>query len=284
VGCLANLNGEFVARHIVSVTDSIPVLIALEHTINALMAQHDSEILCLSVGVSGVVDENSGIINSSSALDLYDFNLAEKLSKTYHVPVYVGNNTEFATRTQMIYGTKADTENLTTLFVGDTIDIGSAFGSTHYQHGGNISVLPLATTPNKVAFLKRKNIIARIQELIEQNPDSVLANCDKITLLDVRRACLLNDSVGCILQDEMAEVLAQVFAWIITLIRPDELVLAGSISLMGQTLIDITIEKLSTILPSHVISGTRISIAEASRHLELRGAVAHGLNRELGIV
>jgi hypothetical protein len=55
-------------------------------------------------------------------------------------------------------------------------------------------------------------------------------------------------------------------------------------SLMGQALIDKTCAKLLTILPESAVSATRLSLAELSQHLELRGAVAHALNQELGIV
>lgn len=283
VGCLSNLNGTFIARHIVTVTEHIPLLLAVDYAINALLAQHDTEILCICIGVPGIVDE-AGVVVSSPALDWYDVSLAASIHRTYHVPVYVGNNTEFATRTQMVYGGKEDTNNLVTLFVGDTIEIGTAFGKDLYQHGGDISPLALPHLPHEAAFLRWKNIKVRVQTLVEQYPDSVLAKDNSPLFLDIRRACLLKDEAAMLIRDEIASVLAQVSAWIIALMRPDEIVLAGVMSLMGQSLIDLTRDKLCTILPHSVVNATRLSLAELAQHLELRGAVAHGLHQDLGIV
>jgi predicted NBD/HSP70 family sugar kinase len=284
VGCLSNLDGAFVARHSVLVSETIPLMLALDYTIKALIAQSDAKILCISVGVPGVINQETGIIISSPALNWYNVNLAEKLRHEYGHTAHVGNNTEFATRTQMVYGSKGDTHNLVTLFIGDTIEVGSKFGADYYQHGGDISILPLPHYPNEAAFLRWSNIKARVQALIEQYPDSLLANGTSPLFLDMRRACLLNDNAALIIQDEIASALAQVYAWIIALMRPDEIVLAGVMSLMGQSLIDKTCIKLLTLLPESAVSATRLSLAELSQHLELRGAVAHALNQELGIV
>ena len=284
VGCLSNLDGAFVARHSVAVTENISLMLALDYTIKALMAQSDAKILCISVGVPGIVDEETGMIVSSPALNWHNIKLVEKLRFEYGQTVYVGNNTEFATRTQMVYGSKGDSHNLVTLFIGDTIEVGSKFGTDYYQHGGDISILPLADYPNKAAFLCWGNIKTRVQTLIEAYPDSLLANGTSPLFLDIRRACLLDDAAARIIQEEIAATLAQVYAWIIALMRPDEIVLAGVMSLMGQSLIDKTCTKLLTLLPESAVSATRLSLAELSQHLELRGAVAHALNQELGIV
>jgi predicted NBD/HSP70 family sugar kinase len=283
VGCLSNLNGDFIARHIVTVTDKVTPLKAVEYTINALLAQNDASILCICIGVPGIVNDD-GVVVSSPALDWCDIWLADSVHRAYRVPVYVGNNTEFATRTQMVYGGKHNTGNLATLFVGDTIEIGTAFSPDFYQHGGDISPLALPHHPNQAGFLCWKNIKARVQELVIQYPDSILAKDDSPLFLDIRRACLLNEEAALLIRDEIASALAQVFAWIIALMRPDEIVLAGVMSLMGQSLIDLTRDKLCDILPHSVVNATRISLAELSQHLELRGAVAHGLHQELGIV
>jgi predicted NBD/HSP70 family sugar kinase len=283
VGCLSNLDGTIIARHIVTITDAITPLRAAEFTINALLAQNDAEILCICVGVPGIVNDN-GVVVSSPALDWYNLWLADAIHRGYRVPVYVGNNTEFATRTQMVYGGKQDTGNLVTLFIGDTIEIGSAFSADFYQHGGDISPLALPYYPNQASFLCWKNIKARVHALVEQYPDSILAKDDSPLFLDIRRACLLHDAAALHIRDEIASALAQVFAWIIALMRPDEIVLAGVMSLMGQSLVDITSDKLCELLPHSVVNATRFSLAELSQHLELRGAVAHGLHQELGIV
>lgn len=284
VGCLSNLDRAFVARHTVSITETVPLMLAVKDTINALMAQSDSSVLCISVGVPGIVDDNAGIVMSSPTLNWYDIYLADKLQYEYGVSIYVGNSTEFATRSQMICGSKATANNLVTLFVGETIEVGSTFGKNIYQHGGDISVLPLSGYPSGAAFLCWDNIKARVQTLLEQYPDSLLTKSVSPLFLDIRRACLLDDEAALTIQDEIASTLAQVYAWIIALMRPDEIVLAGVMGLMGQTLIDQTQIKLKAILPENTISTTRLSFAELSQHLELGGAVAYGLSRELGLV
>lgn len=282
IGCLSNLDGLDIARHVVTVTESLPLMDALHHTIAALMAQRDAQILCISVGVPGIVDDDAGIVKSSPVLDWYNLNLADSLRLKYDVPVYIGNNTEFATRTQIVYSREPAVDSLVTVFVGDSIEVGTAFGADFYQHSGLVSSLRLAQHPHQVSFLEWQQIKARVQALVEEYPNSLLAQDDTPLFLDIRRACLQGDEAALIIQEEIASALAQVFSWIIALLRPDKIVLAGVMSLMGDKLLHKTQEKISAMLPDSDTS--RLSLADLSHNLELRGAVAHGLNQELGIV
>ena len=82
-------------------------LVLLTEVINGLIAQLDAPLLCIGVGVPGVVDNEAGIVRQSEYLGWYDLPLVEILSDHYDVPIYIGNNSELTAIAQFAFGQTA---------------------------------------------------------------------------------------------------------------------------------------------------------------------------------
>src|SRR5262245_49649044 len=103
LGLLSNLSGQIVAEHVADF-DSLPsseVMDRLKEVINGLVAQLDAPLLCIGIGVPGLVDKETGTVIASANLGWHNVPLRQLLSETYEVPVYVGNNTEQAAMAQV---------------------------------------------------------------------------------------------------------------------------------------------------------------------------------------
>ncbi|MEO0564241.1 MAG: ROK family transcriptional regulator, partial [Chloroflexota bacterium] len=278
LGCLAYLDGTVVARHHIAVPDGNAVLPPLHGVIDALHAQTDAPLLCLSVGVPGVVDNAAGVVVSSPSLGWKNAPLAEQLSGRYELPTFIGNNTEFATRAQAL--TRDETRSLVTLLISDTVEIGSTIDGATYQHGADITVLHTPGGP--VAMLEWANVKARATVLAAAQANSVLPNPPP-TYLHIRRALLQHDPAAHLLLDEISETLAAVYAWVYGLMRPTEIALAGQMSLLGPQLLDAVRDKLYTLVPGGTVQGVRLMLAPDD-DLTLQGAVANALHKELAIL
>lgn len=285
VGCLTNCDGYIVAQHHIRVDDApgAPLLTLLGYAINALIAQIDAPLLCISVGVPGIVNHVKGIVKSSPVLGWYDLALGDYLSARYRVPAYVGNNTELAARAQIAYNNLEDSENLVTVLVNHVIEVGIAFDSSVFHHGSAINTLCLSSgAPQQVEFLRWNHIAARAAELQAQHPGSLLPDAS-LTYLHIRHAARQGDAAALTLLNEIAAVLAEIYAWIIGLMRPDEITLAGSISDLGQVLIGEIRRRVADLLPVEAVEPVQLTLAQ-TKNLSVMGAVANALQNELGIL
>lgn len=277
---LTYLDGLVLARHSLTINEGDDVEICLQYAINALIAQADVDLLCITIGLSGVIDSAKGMVIQSMSLAWTNRPLAKTIEKIYKLPCYIGNNTELATRVQVKQSTQAS-QHLVTISIGDAIEIGSTFGGDIYQHSEDMGQLPILSLNTTVGALRWKNIKAQAQAIISENPDSILAS-QKFTYLLLRRAVNLGEAPALDLLDEMATILARVYQWVIALMRPSEIVLAGAMSELGHVLL----ERVETKLHENVSSNSRndIRLTQADpNYLSLQGALLYALQEELGI-
>lgn len=277
---LAYLDGEIVAHHHTVLNEDDNIEYKLQGTINALLAQKDTDLLCIGIGLPGIIDNDAGVVVHSPSLGWVSLPLAKILQEQYHVPCYIGNNTELATRVQ-VRQSEYLTDHLVTVSIGDAIEIGSTFGGDIYQHGEDMGRLPIPSMNTTVGVLRWKKVKETAQEIITKNPDSVLAS-QKFTYLLLRHAINLGDAPALELLDDMATILAYLYRWIIALMRPSEIVLAGSMSKLGQILLDAISEKLEQNATNSGTTQARLTIAQAD-YLSLQGALVYALQEELGI-
>lgn len=279
MGCLANLDAAITARHQVVRSDT-PLMTSVEYVIHALMAQRDAPLLCVGLGVPGIVDEEKGIVAASPALNWHNLPASDLLSSRYQVPVYVSNNTELAARARMAYDNPRGAQNLVVVLINHTIEVGLTSDGSTYHHGSDLRQLFLADG-TAVTALSHENVLRRLQELLAVHSESPLS-ASLPTYLYLRRALLEGDAVAQQLVDELASVLAQLYMWIIGLIRPEEIVLAGQISDTGEPLLAAVRRCLANLLPSPMLESVSLSLADRQQ-LTLRGAIIGALHHELGL-
>lgn len=283
-GALTDLNGEPVVRHQARLDGAREkaALDILSEVINGLIAQLDVPLLCISIGVPGTVRSEDGFVMVSPALGWHDLSLGEYFGELYNVPVFVGNNTELATRALVAFRLNEQARNWVMVLVNSSVEIGIAFGGTAYHHSGDLGLLRVPPeSAQLVSYLGWNFVDARIRELRAQNPDTMLS--EQPDYLEIRYAYLRGDWLATAIYDELAGHLAHIFAWITGILRPDHITLAGEVEEMGVELVSLVIERASKLMPPDRVDAVTCDLADDPT-LSLTGTIAHALHRELGIL
>lgn len=291
LGALATLDGQIVARHFIDL-DGIQgdaVLPLLRDTINGLLAQLDAPLLCIGVGVSGVVDADEGIVHYAPHLGWQRVPLARLLGEEFSVPVHVANSTELAAMGQYVFGQTGPVSSLAAVRVGSGVGVGLVIKGAIYHGGGEIGYLRVAEysraggcTDRLEAFLGWPYVRQRAYALRAEYPHSLLPT-EGLTYLHIRCAVANDDPAALALQNELSHYLAQIFAWIIGLLRPDHVSLAGPITDLGEPLLDQTVSKTHQLILPELTQKVTFSLME-SQHVVAVGAIAQALQLELGLV
>ncbi len=283
-GVLCNLNGQVAAQHYAELENAQgdEAEGILTDVMNGLIAQLDAPLLCAGVGVPGVVDTTSGLILDSHPLGWRQRALAERLTARYAVPVYTGSSAELTALAQYAFGLNGDdqTRNLVTVLVTSSVEVGITLDGVTYHQGGDISAL--RATDRLDTLLGWTFVQQRAAELRQMFPGSTLPETG-LTYMHIHHSATNGDPAAQQLCEELSSHLAQVMGWIIGLLRPDHLSLAGPIVNLGDTFLQRVIAKTEAMLWPEVVHPVIFSLAY-SGNLSAIGAAALALHRELDIL
>ncbi|NDJ78403.1 MAG: ROK family transcriptional regulator [Chloroflexi bacterium] len=277
---LANLDGRVLAEHeyFYPVEEPETILDNLISVINGLVAQLDAPLLCVGLGLPGKLKVNSAV-------------LTDTLVAQYDVPVYVENNTELAATALYAFGqddeclSDSDSDGkahgLVTVLINHHVEIGYILGDGVYHNGGSIGeleIVPGQTLESQLGWAAVKKRALALRERY----GSTLPE-ENLLYLHVRRAMTYGDEAALILHQELVDVLSPMLAWIIGLLRPQQISLAGGIVDLGAELLHAVEQKTRHLIDSE---GIVFSLAEDDRgsgNLSARGAVAEAVKQELGL-
>ncbi|MBN1201552.1 MAG: ROK family transcriptional regulator [Anaerolineae bacterium] len=297
MGALAYLDGRIVARHYTDLDGAqgeVVVAVVCE-TINGLLAQLDAPLLCIGIGVSGAVDAKAGIVTYAPLLGWQQVPLAERIEAIYQTPVYLANSTALVAMAQFVYGPTDPVNCFAAVRMGSSVGVGLVVNGAIYDGGGEIGALRMASgspvdvrpedTGRLDTFLGWPYVRQRARELCEAYPypNRQFNAGDPLSYLHIRYAIQNGDPAALALQDELSQHLAQVFAWIIGLLTPDHISLAGPIADLGETMLEQTVAYTRDLVWPDLIQTVTFSLTEASSLVAV-GAIAQALHRELGLV
>mgnify|MGYP005849639909 CR=1 FL=1 len=292
-GVLSNLAGRISAQHYAELdsTQGEEAVRLLEEVINGLIAQLDAPLLCIGVGVPGVVESAAGLVRHSPPLGWIDLPLADRLSPAYQVPVHIGNSAELTALAQFAFGINGEdhTRRLVTILISNSVEVGITLDRVAYHQGGDLSslciALPVATgeahTAPLDAFIGWKAVQARMAALRQLHRGSIVP--EGFTYLDIRHSAAEGDRAARQLCEELAGSLAQVFAWVIALLQPDHVSLAGPIVNLGEGFLAEIATRTGAIISPELTRAVVFSLAY-SGNLSAIGGAALALQNELGIL
>ena len=285
-GVLSNLSGQVIAQHYdeLEAAQGDEAAEILTDVINGLVAQLDAPLLCIGVGVPGVVDVPNGIVADSPPLGWTNYALVERLTQQYGVPVYTGNSAELTALAQYAFGLNSDDDSskLVTVLVTNSVEVGITLDGTAYHQGGDISGLCDGGSERLDQRLGWPAVQQRTADLRAAQRESLLPESG-LTYMHIHYAAMNGDPAAQQLCDELSTHLAQISAWIVGLLRPNHISLAGPIVNLGETFLAQVVAKTETMLWPQVIRPVKFSLAY-SGNLSAIGAAALALHRELDIL
>ncbi len=283
---LSNLAGQVIAQHydeLDNAQDEDAVTV-LTDVINGLIAQLDAPLLCIGVGVPGVVDTLGGVVLDSSPLGWHNVALAACLSQRYEVPVYTGNSAELTALAQYAFGLSSDDDSskLVTVLVTSSVEVGVTLDGSAYHQGGDISGLRDSGGARLDQRLGWAAVQQRAAALRAEYPGTLLPSTH-LTYMHVHYGAVNGDPAAAQLCDELSTDLARIMAWIIGLLRPHHISLAGPIVNLGEEFLNQVVVKTEALLWRKVTRSVTFSLAY-SGNLSAIGAAALALHRELDIL
>lgn len=281
LGVLSNLDGQIIAEHVTDTSGITgePLLPLMIDSINGLIAQLDAPLLCLGVGVPGLVDQERGVVRSSAQLAWRDYPLAARLRQHFEVTTYLGNNTELAAAARLAFKVESDEGQLVTILIGDGIEVGIA--GAVYHSGSDLGCLRIGGSERLDNLIGWPAVLRRLRGLAGDFPPSILVP-DTASYLQIRHAADNGDSAALLLVDELADYLSYVVAWIIALLHPDHVVLVGPIADLGERLVGAVAAKAQHLLLPELLAAVKLSATGNAERLSAQGAVALALREELG--
>lgn len=282
-GVLSDLNGTLQAEHILRYDDP-PTQLDLNDVagvINGLVAQLDAPLLCLGIGVPGTVEADESV-TFAPHLGWQALPLVEELGDTYDVPVYIENNTALSAVAQFAFQASNQASSLASLIVNSTVEIGYVLGDTDFYSGRNLGALrpdPAGQTLDEL--LGWSAIKAQVAQARRAYPDTLLP--ERVRFLDIRYGTAQGDAASQAVHNHIEDVLAQLLAWIIALLRPDHLSIAGGVADLGDYLLARVLDRAADYIPPQTLDKIHFSLV-TDPHLDALGAVAYALQQDLGII
>lgn len=288
-GVILNLNGTVMLRHYAEFENLTgeAVIDLMIKVINALVAQLDAPLLCIGVGVAGLVDSETGVVRQSEAVGWHDLSLAERLQSHFDAPVYVGNKSELTAIAQFAFGTGSndDARNLVTVLVNDGVEVGVAWNRAAYHQGSEISNLPVMHDgkPQRLGDLLGWQAVQHRCGILRRTMGSRWLPGHDLTYLHLRFAANQGDQAAEKLIDELAEHLAQVMVWVVGLFAPNHISLAGPIVNLGEAFLEKVHQKTGQVIAPALLEPVTFSLAYAA-NLSAIGAAAQAIQKELDVI
>ena len=285
IGVLINLDGEVIAEHAADLptTRQDEVITALVEVINGLIAQLHAPLLCLSVGISAIVDANGTILHAPR-FGWQQVALGDLLAHHYGAPVHVANSSELAALAQYTFGAVKDVSSLVTIMISNSIGMGAVMDGAAHHLGNEIGHLTLADSESATLsdVLGWREVRARAVALGHEYSSPFLCD-DDLTYLKIRYAYVNGDPAAQALLTELTRHLARIFAWVIALMRPQHISLAGAIADLGEPFLALAADHTRRLVLPELVDQTAFSVDDTPNLVAI-GAAARSVQLELGLV
>ncbi|MDD4889940.1 MAG: ROK family protein [Phycisphaerae bacterium] len=247
----------------------------------ALARSGDMPVSGIGVGISGVVDIDSGLSRSFPQLrDWKDVPIGEMLSEQFRLPIVVHNEVQAATLAELHYGCGRQTNNLLYLHLGKGIGLGLVsdgrlLRGSHGHAGeightvvdprgpvcycGNYGCLESLASPPAVV---RDAIAAIRQGVASSIATGRLDKLDEVTIQDVFTAAAKGDRLATNLLTAAGEHIGGAVANVANIFNPEMLVLGGVLAGGPPILVDAITRVFSARLLPVLVEKTAICVSQ----------------------
>jgi glucokinase-like ROK family protein len=273
-GCLVDLDAQFLSE--IQIATEIEkgfnhIIEKVVHIVEKFQnrPENGGKIWGVGIGVAGLVNRDTGIIEFSPDFGWEDINLQEEISNLIDLPVFYDNSTRLMALGELNFSKSSRLKNFAIINVGYGIAAGLVIeGSLIKGHSGfagefgHISVdacskvkckcgkygcLEALASGHRIASLGKtalKNRDAKIlQKLSEGNANLISAEL-------VGKAAKQGDKPSLEIYDNITEYLAHGIGNLANLLNPEIVYIGGGISLNGQFFFDLINSKISNYLLS----------------------------------
>lgn len=301
-GAVVNLRGQ-VRQHIsipLHDRDGEAALALVYEIVKSLRAATESPLLGIGIGSPGLMDASNGIVRRSVNLDWHDLPLRGLLEERFGLPVYVANDSQVAALGEYTFGNGSGVENLVVIKVGHGVGAGIVLNGRLFHgetHGaGEIGHVAIVENGElcRCGNLGCLETMASIRALIGQakaiadgDPNSHLhrfaADPSEISIDTIRRALEAGDEQVQQMIQRVGRYLGIAAANIVGLLSARRIVIAGSVTCLGEALLDVIRQEMTRRSLTILANEAEIVLSSIGSDTVILGASALVLNRELGL-
>lgn len=280
-GCMVDLNANFISEIQVPTelekgfSSIVEKMVKLIHKLQS-RKEAGAEIWGVGIGVAGLVNSKTGIIESSPDFGWTNIDLRKELDKYLDLPFFYDNSTRLMALGEMKMGIKENQKNFAVINIGYGIASGLVVEGNLLKgfsgfagEFGHISVdtdsavqckcgmygcLEALASGHRIASLGKQVLAKNNSELLKE---LCMGNEDLITAELVARAAKNGDSASIKIYNDVAEYLCKGIGTIVNLLNPETVYIGGGISLNGNLLFDLIEKKRDKYL---LVGNTRLKI------------------------
>ncbi len=276
-----------------------PLVELLADVLGRIIQKATRPILGISVGTPGIVDSINGIVHLTANFGWQNLPLGQILTDQFHLPVYIGNDSNFAAIGEYRFGIAQGVGDLVVVEVGDGIGIG-ILDDGRIIYGSSYAAGELGHTPfpflNDVCICGQSGCLETLvswwglkrhaEQLIKQGAAPLLRKIvghGAVTSEAICSAFEAGDADIVALVDQAAVYLGRALVIVVNLLNPYYVVLTGSLLAFGDQFIDTVRKTVHNHTLPYITSRTQIVAEPVDDKSIMYGAGAFLLERELGL-
>ncbi len=299
-GALADLHGRIQSRRSVPIgltrgADLYPLILNL---IGELAGCARRPLLGIGVGTPGVVDFVTGTVHEAYYLGWRDVPLKALLAERFDLPIYLGNDCNFAALGELRFGSQPSNDLVTIMLgvgVGSGLLVGGQVVAGSGYAAGEIGHTPINGLDELCACGKRgcletvssgRSLLTAAAALARQHPGSALGRLAQdapLTPQTLRQAAEAGDAGLIAVLERAGHYLGMVLANIICLLNPGEIVFGGEFIPLWDWLSGPMCAAVDQHVPAQFRQQTTIRVTTLGDDWILLGAAAAVLDGELNL-
>jgi glucokinase-like ROK family protein len=268
-GCLVDLDARFLSE--IQIPTEIEkgfghIIEKVVQIINRFQSRPENggKIWGVGIGVAGLVNRNTGIIEYSPDFGWENINLQEEISKMIQLPVFYDNSTRLMALGELNFNRKSRLKNFAIINVGYGIAAGLVIDGKlikgHSGFAGEFGHIPVDTCSKVKCKCGKKGCLEalaaghRIASLgkhaLQSDNAEILrdlseGNVNLVSAELVGKAARLGDEASAQIYNEITEYIAQGIGILTNLLNPEVIYIGGGISLNGKFFFDLINSKIS---------------------------------------
>jgi glucokinase len=263
-GALANIGGEVLGELYSHLQGSSPeenysVVVQMIQALVERSVQEKQALLGIAIGVPGVTQARSGVVEWAPSLNWRKFSLKERVAKCFQLPVVVENDVNLAVLGELWFGVGRGVRDLVLLSIGTGMGAGIVIDGMLYRGHNSASGEVGYFIPGVEALGHRFEQFGAMEEIISdiglvKRARTILTtikpemDLSSLTAGEISSAARGGDPWANQLVDGTADYLGLVIVNIATLLDPDLVILGGGIASSADLLIPRILSRIEGVI------------------------------------
>ncbi len=294
-GALVNLRGGIQHQLHYSIDEGTgkQALKIVYKLIDELIKAATQPIIGIGIGAPGIMDTENGIVITAVNLDWEDLPLVQILQEKFGLPVYIANDSQVSALAEFKFGKTERSDNLLVVKIGRGVGSGIILNNELF-HGdgfgaGEIGHIKIEDDGLQCSCGNYGCLETRISSRAIRKAATILLNSSPnegrtASIEEVYNQFEAGNPPIVGLIQEAGRLLGQVLSYITSTLNINKIVIAGSVSIFGEGIIDPALEVLCKNTLQAITRNIEITSSSLGKEIVILGAAGLVLHHEMNIL